>query len=120
MRVDYRGDYMPKHEFGIMNNKPMDKEIFNEYEPNKYNCISIDDDFIEPILIELQNVNCYWHTLENKGDGLAYCGITLIPPESMGLLKDILLQQDNTEYIDLISLVNKAKEDNKYIIHFGI
>ena len=97
---------MPKHEFGIMNNKPMDKEIFNEYEPNKYNCISIDDDFIEPILVELQNVNCYWHTLENKVKGLAYCGITLIPPESIDLLKSILLQQDNTEYIDLIFLVN--------------
>lgn len=116
----YRGDYMPKHEFGIMQNKPMDKEIFNEYEPNKYNCISIDDAFIEPILIELQNVNCYWHTLENKVKGLAYCGITLIPPESMDLLKNILLHQDNIEYIDLISLVNKAKEENKYIIHFGI
>ena len=120
MRVDYRGDYMPKHEFGIMKNKPIDKEIFKEYDPNKYNCISIDDDFIEPILVELQNVDCYWHTLEYKGDGLAYCGITLIPPEPMDLLKSILLQQDNTEYIDLISLVNKAKEENKYIIHFGI
>ncbi len=111
---------MSKHNFGIMNNKPMNEERFDEYEPNKYNCISVDDDFIESILSELQNVNCYWHTLQNKGDGLAYCGITLIPPESMDSLKNTLSLQDKIEYKDLISLVNKAKEENKYIIHFGI
>ena len=94
--------------------------MFDTYEPNKYNCIEIDDDFIEPILIELQSIDCYYNTICNKGNGLAYYGITLIPPESIDLLKSILLQQDNTEYIDLISLVNKALEENKYIIHFGI
>ena len=98
----------------------MNEERFDEYEPNKYNCISVDDDFIESILSELQNVNCYWHTLQNKGDGLAYCGITLIPPESMDSLKNTLLLQDKIEYKDLISLVNKAKAENNYLIHFGI
>ena len=42
---------MSKHEFGIMQINPTEKEVFNEYEPNKYNCIAVDDDFIEPILI---------------------------------------------------------------------
>jgi len=28
--------------------------------------------------------------------------------------------QDKLEYNDLISLANQAKEENKYIIHFGI
>ena len=111
---------MYKHNFGIMNNKPMNKERFDEYEPQKYNCISVEDYLIESILCELQNISCYWHTIQNKGDGLAYYGITLIPPESMDSLKNILLLKDNIEYKDLISLVNKAKEENKYIIHFGI
>lgn len=111
---------MANHEFGIMQNKPVNKERFDEYEPNKYNCIAVEDDFIEPILIDLQNVDCYWHTIQNSGKGLAYCGITLIPPESMDSLKNTLLLQDKIEYKDLISLVNKAKEENKYIIHFGI
>lgn len=111
---------MAKHEFGIMENKPMDKERFDESEPHKYNCIEIDDDYIEPIIMDLQSIDCYWHTLQIKGKGLAYCGITLIPPKSMNALKNILSLQGKLEYIDLISLVNKAKEDNKYIIHFGI
>lgn len=36
---------MAKHEFGIMKNKPMNTDRFDEYEPNKYNCIQGDDDF---------------------------------------------------------------------------
>ncbi len=111
---------MAKHEFGIMKNEPMSKERFDEYEPHKYNCIKIDDAFIEPILINLQSIDCYWHTLQIAGKGLAYCGITLIPPESMDTLTNILSVQNKIEHIDLISLVNKAKEENKYIIHFGI
>lgn len=111
---------MAKHEFGIMKNKPMNKDRFDESEPNKYNCIQVDDDFIEPILTDLQSIDCYWHTLEVAGKGLAYCGITLIPPESMDILIKILSRQNNLEYTDLISLANQAKEENKYVIHFGI
>lgn len=111
---------MAKHEFGIMKNKPMNKERFDISEPDKYNCIQVDDDFIEPILMDLQSIDCYWHTLEIVGKGIAYCGITLIPPESMDTLIKILSRQNNLEYTDLISLANQAKEENKYIIHFGI
>lgn len=111
---------MAKHEFGIMKNKPMNTDRFDEYEPNKYNCIQVDDDFIEPILIDLQSIDCYWHTLEIADKGIAYYGITLIPPESMDILIKILSKQDDLEYTNLISLANKAKKENKYIIHFGI
>ena len=111
---------MANHEFGIMQNQPMNKERFDEYEPNKYDCIVVDDNFIEPILTDLQKVDCYWHTLQISGKGLAYYGITLIPPQSMDKFKNILLLQDKIEYIDLISLINIVKEGNKYIIHFGI
>lgn len=111
---------MAKHKFGIMQNKPMNKDRFDEYEPNKYNCIEVDDDLIEPILIDLQSIDCYWHTVEVAGKGIVYCGITLIPPESMDILIKILSIQNNLEYTDLIFLANQAKEENKYIIHFGI
>lgn len=111
---------MAKHEFGIMKHEPRSNERFDEYEYHKYNCIKIDDDFIEPILIDLQGIDCYWHTIQISGKGLAYYGITLIPPESMDALTNILSVQNKIEYIDLIFLINKAKEENKYIIHFGI
>ena len=111
---------MAKHEFGIMQNKPNNQERFDEYNPDKYNCIAIDDDFIEPILIDLKSINTYWHTLQVSGEGLAYCGITLVPPDSMDILISILSSQNILEYESLIDLANQAKEENKYIIHFGI
>ncbi|KOA19349.1 hypothetical protein CLHOM_24550 [Clostridium homopropionicum DSM 5847] len=111
---------MAKHEFGIMQNEPMYEERFDEYEPKKYKCIEVDDDFIQSILVDLKNIDCYWHTLQIAGKGLAYCGITLIPPTSINMLIRILSMQDKLEYNDLISLANQAKEENKYIIHFGI
>ena len=94
--------------------------MFDTYEPNKYNCIEIDDDFIEPILLELQSIDCYYNTICNKGNGLAYYGITLIPPSSIYEFINILLRKDTIEYDLLISLLKKAKKYNKYVIHFGI
>jgi len=111
---------MAKHEFGIMQNNPTGEERFDSYEPQKYNCISVDDDFIESIITEFQSIDCYWHTLQRSEKGLAYCGITLIPPESMELLISILVFQNKEEYSQLIYLVNQARENKKYLIHFGI
>ena len=71
----------------IRNNQGIIVDI-NDFE---YSDISvIDDDFIEPILIELQNLDTYWHTIQNKNNGLAYSGITLIPPSSIDVLINIL------------------------------
>ena len=37
---------MAKHEFGIMNNKPMNKERFDEYNPNKHNASTLFKSFL--------------------------------------------------------------------------
>lgn len=111
---------MAKHEFGIMQKEPSPEERFDTYEPQKYNCITVHDDFIEPCMIDLQGLDCYWHTLQRPEKGLAYYGITLIPPQSMDVLIRIFTSRNRKELIPLITLINKAKENRKYIIHFGI
>ena len=111
---------MPKHEFGIMQKEPSFYEHYDTYEPQKYNCIAVDDDFIEPIMVNLQGVDCYWHTLQREERGLAYCGITLILPKSMDIFISIMLPQNKKEYTHLIGLANQARENEKYIIHYGI
>ena len=35
---------MAKHEFGIMMDAPQPGKRYDEYEPWKYDCISVDDD----------------------------------------------------------------------------
>ena len=99
---------MANHEFGIMQNQPMNKERFDEYEPNKYDCIVVDDNFIEPILIDLQKLDCYWHTLQNPGKGLAYYGITLIPPDSLKAFIDAI-----ADIPKLCELKKLLEEQNK-------
>lgn len=111
---------MAKHEFGFMQTHPMNDEKFNTYEPEKYNCIAIHDDFIEPILTDLLSVDCYWHSLQTAEKGLAYCGITLIPPESLEVFIKILSFQNKDEYHTLLSLSKRAQANHQYIIHFGI
>lgn len=109
---------MAKHEFGIMNISPKLNERYDTYEPEKYDCISVHDDYIESLLDKLSHINCYWHTLECPAKGLAYCGITLVPPSSMGQFIDLLAGSVGTD--ELKSLLSKAKEDKKFVIHFGI
>ena len=70
---------MAKHEFGIMQNAPQRGVRYDEYEPWKYNCISVNDDYLEDVAANFNHIDCYWHTLDVKGKGIAYCGITLIP-----------------------------------------
>lgn len=111
---------MAKHDFGIMKIEPQKNQRFDEYEPNKYDCISIHDDFIEPILQDLSSIECYSHTLQTKIKGLEYYGITLIPPKSMDKFIEILSQKNSVEYNQLITLLKQAKQIDKYIIHFGI
>ena len=103
-----------------MQKDPTYEDRFDTYEPQKYNCIVVDDNLIEPILTDLAGVDCYWHTLQRPEKGLAYWDITLIPPRSMDAFIKALYFQSKGEYISLISLANQAKEYSKYLIHFGI
>lgn len=109
---------MPKHEFGIMNTAPVHGKRYDEYEPQKYNCIIVDDSYIEAILKPLSDIDFYWHTLDVSKKGLAYYGITLIPPTSS---KNFIAVIENiSELSELKSLLQIAVKEHKYIIHFGI
>lgn len=109
---------MAKHEFGIMMNSPKPSVRYDAYEPQKYNCISVDDDYIEQIAPRLNNVEFYWHSLDVPAKGIAYCGITLIPPVSIERMIEVFKTVD--ELSDLKQLLQKALNENKWVIHFGL
>ena len=58
---------MPKHEFGIMPQAPQAGKCFDKYEPEKYNCISVSDDDIQPCLHAFRCGKTYWHSLDRGG-----------------------------------------------------
>lgn len=108
---------MLAHEFGIMQETPGKRDYIG-YEPEKYGCISVHDDYILPIFPRLKELKCYWHSLDRPEFGPAYYGITLIPPESLdGFIEATL---DRPGLSELTALLTDARRGNKFVIHFGI
>lgn len=110
------------HEFGIIDDLT---EISAEvYAPEKFHCISVDDAAIQVLLTPLSLLKTYFHSLTRPEYGLAYYGTTIIPPESLSTFLEIVLSTKNVSHReDIIHLSQKiiqAKEENKYMIHYGI
>ena len=109
---------MAKHEFGIMESAPVSGKRYDEYEPKKYNCISVDDDYIEGIQEQLLIFDSFCHTVDIPMSGLNYAGITLIPPSSIDAFLTVI--DNGLEYAELRDLLINAKKRNKYVIHYGL
>lgn len=109
---------MAKHEFGIMQMQPKTGERYDTYEPERYECISVDDEYIEEIDSELLDIMMYWHTIDCPKNGLAYCGVTLIPPNSVDAVLNVT--ENNPALFQLSELLIRAKTENKFIIHYGL
>lgn len=99
---------MPHHEFGIMPKEPKSGKRYDHYEPEKYGCISVSNDYIVPFLDKFHAVKCYWHTLDRAELGLAYYGITLIPPTSLGSIIEEI--KDNAALSALSALLLRAEK----------
>ena len=109
---------MAKHEFGIMQTAPQEGKRYDAYDPQKYYCIAVDEDYLEDIVTNFDDIDFYWHSLDVPGKGIAYCGITLIPPTSMQAFISVI---DNfPELSELKALMQKAYTENKWMIHFGL
>ena len=109
---------MAKHEFGIMPIPPLKGKRYDDYEPEKYDCISVDDIYLEDIVSSFNHIDFYWHTLDIKEKGIAYCGITLIPPSSQKAFINVIKGIKDLEV--LVSLLEKANRENKWVIHYGL
>ena len=110
---------MLAHEFSIIDQ--LSTQAYHPYEPERYGCIKVSDSDIVPLLEELgARLFTYIHSLDRPATGLAYGGVTLIPPASLGEFRDILLSRHNPAYDALIALIGEAMEQDRFMIHFGI
>lgn len=110
-------------EFGIIDKFEKDKEYL-DYEPQKYNCVAIDDDILNDWWNDLTLVKTYFHCYNRPSFALARWGITLIPPESLEAFYEIVSKdkrsKSSKELNDLMILLRKAISENKYVIHYGV
>ena len=109
---------MATHEFGIMPRDPAPGERYDTYEPERYGCVAVDDELVEALAEKLVDVPVYWHTLDRPEKGLAYCGITLIPPESIPVVLAALDAAE--EWTSLGGLMEEAKATGRFVIHYGL
>lgn len=111
------------NEFGIIDIFDNQKS-YSSYEPQKYNCISVDDEIINGLIKPLSIMKTYFHSFNRPEYGLDHWGITLIPPESLLLFYEVITSSSyfkkSVELNNLASLITKAIEEKKYMIHYGV
>ena len=110
-------------EFGIIEALDMEKD-YSVYEPQTYHCVSIDDDALDNWWPRIESMKSYFHTYSRPETALARYGVTLIPPESLGLFHAIVSENTRPEYLEqaaaVLAVVEKAKHNGKFVIHFGV
>lgn len=125
----------PYTHFGVIYeiDRQKDYSIFNENMSfkdclKKYHCIALPDNIINDWWYALTTMKSYFHCCSNSETALDRWGLTLIPPESLEKFADIIRTQTSerfsllcqTELNALLDLVEQAKQENKFIIHYGV
>lgn len=113
----------PTHEFGTIDNIK-NQQDFEQYNPEKYNCISVDDEFVESLVEKLLGMKTYFHSMDRPEFGLSYFGVTLIPPESSPIFNNVVTSSKkfrNSEELNELALkIQLAIQEKKYMIHYGL
>ena len=114
---------MIKTQFGIIDEIDYNKD-YSEYEPDKYNCVYIDDDYIEDWWPQLCLMKSFYHSMDRPDIALARYGVTIIPPESLPFFKNIVLGDSrisaDIHLVELAEVIQTAIDKNKHVIHYGI
>ena len=118
---------MAKHNFGILEQFEENK-WYQEYEPEKYNCISVDMDVMDEVFgayrEELVAIKAFACVSTQPIQGLDECSVTLIPPQSLEVFCNIIVMANKSlhseELVLLIDKIQEAIKNNQYLIHFGI
>lgn len=108
------------HEFGIIPEFDPDSEEYEEYEPERYGCIAVEDDLLLGVFDRLRDLDTYWHRGDRPAKGFAYCGITLLPAASLPAFLAELQREGDPELLPLGEKIREAVRQGKYMIHYGL
>lgn len=115
------------HEFQIIE----DINSFNEgdYEFYKEDSAYIEDDLINEIYhlgakYKLDDLNVYWCNLNRPNKGLAWYGVSIIPPNTLvdfkRVIEEACFKYRSDELIDLLAFIRDAIDADKWVLHLGI
>ena len=90
----------------------------------KYHCVSVPDDFVNEWIPSADNIPTYFCSLGRKHIGIDHYGVTLIPPESVKMLYDIVCPYADAARDEsvrkLAGLLGAALDKRQYVICYGI
>lgn len=92
----------------------------------EYHCIPYDDGNLDLWIKETFDIFTYYNQYGNDGKGLCRYAVTLIPPESVNKFIEITQKyavsysEKDKQISGVVTLLKKAFEENKWVIHFGV
>lgn len=81
--------------------------------------LPVEDDLLLPVLDRMPPVRVVWPG-NCWGECLAWTGITLLPPEACSVLARCLEEESEPSLAALRALAAQAREEGRWILHFGI
>lgn len=110
-------------EFGILGQPDADRS-YDQWEPERYHCVAIDDDYLDDWWPRLTQMRTFYHSLSRPGTALARWGVTLIPPESLPVFLSAVTA-DARFHADpalaaLAGTIQAAICQHAFLIHFGV
>lgn len=102
-------------------------QTYKEY-IRRHHCLAVPDEIINDWWDGLLEMKSYVRSFDRPETAVDRWGVTLIPPESIDVFIKIIITRTSAEWIKkcgeilfaLLSLLEKAKEENKFVIHYGV
>lgn len=111
-------------EFGILGAPDPCVDYGASYEPERYGCVAICDECLDPWMEPLSGMKTYFHCLDRPEHGFARYGVTLIPPESLPQLLSVVLafppEGDEGEEELLCGVIREAIHRQAFLIVYGV
>lgn len=113
-------------DIGIIHELDKKKDYSSDYSEEiceYYGCISIDEDDMSEFLSEIYEKKIpasYCIYGRNVSYGIDPCGVTLLSPDSVRMIMDIMRKYSDMSWYTLLQdQCKKAIDENKYMIVFG-
>jgi hypothetical protein len=88
--------------------------------------VAVPDDMLNAWMGHLEQLPTYWNGLYRQKEGLARTGVTLIPPESLPALMEVVIAETEavfrqlSEFGQLLALLKRAGVERKFVVCYGV
>jgi len=112
-----------KIEIGIIESIDFEYD-YSAYQPENYKCISLNDCYLDDWWRDLSIIRSYFHNMKRPSLSIARYGVTILPPDSLGMFQDIMLKdkrlKKDRELQRAAGIIGEAIACKKYIIIYGV